>query len=164
MGYWSTHTGIDEPPRDPIYDDLPIFLGIPPDNGPPEELIVTEADAKAIFDAHIGLNGSALKAQLLAAKLNALKLPQFADAQFLDGATLSTGESIETFGQAMAAADQVLDDVANGIARQSSDVEAIKDLLDAANNGCPTPTPTPTPAPTPRLPRPLPRPHLRPPS
>jgi len=145
MGYWATHTGLDDPPRDPTYDKLPIFLGILPDS-PPEQLIVTEVDAKAVFDAAEASTDDAvlmLKAQLLAAKLNTLKLPQFADAQFLDGATLSTGEAIETFGQAMAAGDQVLDDLANGVSRQNSDIEAIKDLLDAANNGCPTPTPTP---------------------
>ena len=147
MGYWWTHTGLDDPPRDPTYDKLPIFLGILPDDGPPEQLIVTEVDAKAVFDAAGGLTLRAMKAQLLAAKLNTLKLPQFVDAQFLDGATLSTGETIETFGQAMAAADQVLNDLANGVSRQNSDIEAIKDLLDAANNGCPAPTPTPTPTP-----------------
>ena len=143
MEYWKTHTGLDEPPRDPTYDNLPILLGILPDDGPPEELIETENDAKAVLDAAGGLTLWTMKAQLHAAKLNTLKLPQFTDAQFLDGATLSTGEAIETFGQAMAAADQVLDDVANGISPENSDVKALKDLLDAANNGCPTPTPTP---------------------
>ena len=151
MGYWKTQTGLDSPSRDSTYDKLPIHMGILPDNGPPEELINTEADAKAIFDAAGGLTFSTMKAQLLAAKLNTLKLSQFADVQFLDGATLSTGETIGTFGQAMAAADQVLDDLANGIPHQSSDIEALKDLLDDANNGCPTSTPTSTPTPTPAV-------------
>jgi hypothetical protein len=147
MGYWKTHTGLDAPPRDPTYDKLPIFLGIWPNDGPPEDLIQTEKDAKAVFDKAGGLTFWAMVAQLLAAKMNTLKIPQFADAQFVDGATLSTGETIKTFGQAMAAADQVVDDIANGNPRQSSDVEAIKDMLDAANNACSAPALTPTPTP-----------------
>jgi len=129
---------------------LPIFLGILPNDGDPEQLIVTEAHAKGIFDSVGGNTLAATSAQLLAAKLNALKLSQFTDVQFLNGATLSTGETVETFGQAIAAADQALDDLANGISRPDweSDVEAIKDLLDAANNGCPGPTPPVTPTPT----------------
>ncbi len=146
MGYWMTHTGLEEPDRDPTYDQLPIMLGILPDDGFPEELIATEADAKAVFDDAEAGGGiiSQLKAQLLATKLNSLKFPGFADAQFPDGATV---------GEVIAMADLILDDLANSIPHQSAEIEAVKDLLDAANSnsdtltlvigGCLTPTPTP---------------------
>lgn len=147
MGYWKTHTGLDTPPRDATYDNLPLFLGVWPDNGFPEELIETEKDAKAVFDASGSLTLFRMRAQLLAAKLNALKLPEFTDARFVHGTTLSTGEAIQTFGQAMAAGDYVLDDMTRGIYHENSDVTAIKDALDAANNACTSPTPTPTPTP-----------------
>ncbi len=155
LRYWKTHTGLDEPPRDPTYDNLPIFLGILPDDGSPEQLISTESEARNIF-----VTGEApgtfaaaetvdlLKAQLLAAKLNALKFPGFADVQFLSGTLLSTGQFVNTFGDAIAAGDQMLNDIATGQEISGSDVEAIKDLLEAANTGCPAPTPTPTPTPT----------------
>jgi hypothetical protein len=58
---------------------------------------------------------------------------------------LSTGETITTFGDAMEAAGRILDATAKTLPIQNSDLEAIKDLLDAANNGCRTTTPTPTP-------------------
>jgi hypothetical protein len=147
MGYWKTHTGLDSPDRDPTYDNLPIFLGILPDDGSPEELITTETAARDLFveaetrDIAVDM----LKAQLLAAKLNALKFPGFADVQFLSGTLLSTGEFVSTFGDAIAAGDQMLNDIATGQEISGSDVEAIKDLLEAANTGCPAPTPTPTP-------------------
>ncbi len=144
IGYWKTHTGLDSPDRDPTYDNLPIFLGILPDDGPPEELIATETAARDLFveAESSGLAVDMLKAQLLAAKLNALKVPGFVDVQFLSGTLLSTGEFVSTFGDAIAAGDQMLNDIATDQEISGSDVEAIKDLLEAANTGCPTPTPT----------------------
>jgi hypothetical protein len=146
MGYWKTHTGLGEPSRDPTYHDLPIFLGIDDDfNAPPEELIASEADADAVFAASGGLTISAMKAQLLAAKLNALKLPGFRDVQFADSVMLPSGGTVETFGDAIDAGDRILDAFATRNPVQGSETEIIKDLLDAANNGCATPSPTPTP-------------------
>lgn len=150
MGYWKTHAGLDEPLRDATYDVLNgdgfIFLGVPPYDGYPEQQVDDELEAKTVFDlAEASTNDGVLmlKAQLLAAKLNDLKFTWFADVHFLAGATLSTGEVIETFGEAIAAGDQILDDIAHDTSRQKSDVEATKDLLDAANNACAGPTPTP---------------------
>jgi hypothetical protein len=151
MGYWKTHAGLDAPSRDATYDVLNgaegfIFLGVPPYDGYPEQQVDDPLEAKTVFDVAEASTDNAVlmvKAQLLAAKLNDLKYPWFADVHFLDVATLSTGEVIETFGDAIDAGDQILDDIANGITRQKSDVEAVKDLLDAANNACAGPTPTP---------------------
>jgi len=132
MGYWKTHTGLDSPDRDPTYDVLNgagfIFLGIPPDNGYPEQQVDDEAGAKTVFVAaeastHDGV--LMLKAQLLAAKLNALKFPGFDLAQFPDGTIV---------GDVIDEADQILDDLANGISHSKSEIIAAKDLLDSANN------------------------------
>jgi hypothetical protein len=113
-------------------------------------------EAFNVFDAatSAGLGVEMLKAQLLAAKLNALKFAGFEDAFLPNG---------QTVGQAIGDADQILDDLANGISRTKDEITAVKDLLDAANNNshdpvlrtCPptvrltggegarTPTPTP---------------------
>jgi len=66
-----------------------------------------------------------LKAQLLAAKLNAIAFPGFADAY------LPTGEKV---GNVMAVADSILDDLANGVSHTKDEITHIKDLLDEANN------------------------------
>ena len=80
-----------------------------------------------------------LKAQLLAAKLNTLKFPGFAAAQFSNGVVV---------GDVMDAADQILDDVANGIAHSKQEIVALSGALDSANNNShaqvlsgPSPTP-----------------------
>jgi hypothetical protein len=132
---------------------LPILLGVAPADGQPEELVITEADARNVFDEadSSGPGTDMLKAQLLAAKLNAIKFPGFADAQ------LPSGEKV---GDLIAQADQILDDLSNEVAHSHSEVVALSELLDAANNngegdqvlvigeGCPTPTATPSPTPT----------------
>lgn len=128
MGYWKTHTGLDSPTRDPTYDQLPIMLGISPVNGPPEELVTTEGQARDIFNAAESSTDNGvpmLKAQLLAAKLNALKFPGFHLAQFPDGVIV---------GDVIAQADQILDDLAKGIPHTKAEIIAVKDRLDAANN------------------------------
>ncbi len=127
IGYWKTHTGLGNPARDGTYDSLPVFLGIPPANGDPEHSVNNEEDAFAVFWGANGggLGESMLKAQLLAAKLNAIKFPGFADAY------LPTGEKV---GDVMAVADSILDDLANGVSHTKSEITHIKDLLDEANN------------------------------
>jgi hypothetical protein len=127
IGYWKTHTGLAKPPRDGTYDYLPVFLGIPPVNGAPEQSVDNETEAFIVFS---GANGSGLgvgmlKAQLLAAKLNALQFPGF------ENAFLSNGQTI---GDVIGDADRILDDLANGIPHTKAEVTHVKDLLDAANN------------------------------
>ena len=128
------------------------MLGLGSVNGPPEELVGTEAAARAVFvqaDAS-GPGTDMLKAQLLAAKLNAIKFPGFADAQLPSGRLV---------GDLIAHADQILSDLANGLTHSQSEVVVLSESLDAANNNgnehvlfigknCSTPTPTPTPSPT----------------
>ena len=152
MGYWKTHTGLESPPRDPTYDGLPIVLGILPEDGFPEELVDTEAAAAAVLEDDF-LLVFAMKAQLLAAKLNVLKYPGFANAQFADGSSVA---------EVISSADQILDGFARRAPVQNLDMETIKDLLDEANNnssnqtlfeavpGCqmPAATAAATPAPT----------------
>jgi hypothetical protein len=133
MGYWKTHTGLDSPPRDATYDQLPVMLGISPENGYPEQRIDSESEARAVFDAAEASTDDGvlmLKAQLLAAKLNALKFPGFDLAQFPDGTVV---------GDAVADADQILDDIANGTSHTKAEIIGVKDLLDAANNNSHTP-------------------------
>lgn len=144
MGYWKTHTGLDSPERDPTYDQLPIMLGISPEDGYPEKRVSTESEARAVFDAAESSTDNGvlmLKAQLLAAKLNALKFPGFAAAQFNNGVVL---------GDVMDDADQILDDLANlGIGSHTKqEIVALSSLLDLANNNShsqvlsgPSPTP-----------------------
>jgi hypothetical protein len=142
MGYWKTHTGLDSPERDPTYDQLPIMLGISPEDGYPEERVDAEAEARAVFDAAESSTDNGvlmLKAQLLAAKLNELKFPGFSAAQFISGLVV---------GDVMDAADQILDDIANGIAHSKQEIVSLSGLLDAANNNShsqvlsgPSPTP-----------------------
>jgi hypothetical protein len=127
IGYWKTHTGLAKPPRDGTYDYLPVFLGIPPVNGAPEQSVDNETEAFIVFS---GANGSGLgvgmlKAQLLAAKLNALQFPGFENAFLPNG---------QTVGDVIGDADQILDDLANGIPHEKAEVTHVKDLLDAANN------------------------------
>lgn len=129
MGYWKTHTGLDSPDRDPTYDQLPIVLGIAA-NGltGPEQQIDDEAEAIAVFDAAEASSDDGvnmLKGQLLAAKLNALKLAGFEGGEFPDGTVV---------GDVIQQADQILDDLSNGIAHTKAEIIAVKDLLDAANN------------------------------
>jgi hypothetical protein len=104
-----------------------VFLGVSPSDGDPEESIDTETDAFAVL---AGANGSGLgismlKAQLLAAKLNSLAFPGFADAY------LPTGDRV---ADVIADADQILDDLANGGSHTKDEITHVKDLLDAANN------------------------------
>jgi hypothetical protein len=66
-----------------------------------------------------------LRAQLLAAKLNAIKFPGFASASLDSG---------EVMGDVMADADTILNDGANGINHPKSEVVVVADLLDRANN------------------------------
>jgi hypothetical protein len=144
MGYWKTHTGLDSPDRDSTYNLLPIMLGINPEDGYPEQRVDDEAEARAVFDAAEASTDNGvlmLKAQLLAAKLNALKFPGFDLAEFPDGTIV---------GDVMDDADQILDDLANGIPHAKSEIIGVKDLLDAANNNghtgilvAPSPTPCP---------------------
>jgi hypothetical protein len=103
------------------------MLGISPEDGPPETQIDTESEALAVFLAadSNGLGIDMLKAQLLAAKLNALKYTGFAGAYLPDG---------QKVGDVIADADQLLDDVANGATTDKGTVVILKDLLDAANN------------------------------
>lgn len=142
MGYWKTHTGLDSPPRDATYDLLPVMLGISPEDGYPEERIDNEAEARAVFRAAESSTDDGvlmLKAQLLAAKLNALKFPGFASAQFSNGVVV---------GDVIHAADHILDDVANGIPHSKQEIVGLSSILDAANNNShaqvlsgPSPTP-----------------------
>lgn len=128
MGYWKTHTGLDSPARDATYDRLPVMLGIAPEDGYPEQQVDTEAEARAVFDAAESSTGDGvlmLKAQLLAAKLNALKFDGFDLAQFPDGTVV---------GDVMERADGILDDIANGTPHSKAEIVGVKDLLDAANN------------------------------
>jgi hypothetical protein len=127
IGYWKTHAGLSSPPRDGTYGYLPVFLGVSPSDGDPEESIDNETDAFAVFAGAngSGLGVSMLKAQLLAAKLNSLKYAGFADAY------LPTGDRV---GDVMADADQILDGLANGSSYAKGDITHVKDLLDAANN------------------------------
>lgn len=129
MGYWKIRT--EGPSRDSTYDNLPLFLGFFPDNGPPEELIASDTAAGALFALAGSSTVDTLKAQLLAAKLNAMKFAGFAGAQLPNGTKVSS---------VMAEGDHILDDIASGIPRQNSEIEATKDLLDAANNNGPVPT------------------------
>jgi hypothetical protein len=66
-----------------------------------------------------------LRAQLLAARLNAIKFPGFG------AASLSSGELVSDL---MADADVILHDGATGNAHPKSEVLLVADLLDAANN------------------------------
>jgi hypothetical protein len=142
MGYWKTHTGLDSPDRDSTYNSLPVMLGISPEDGYPEERVDTEAEARAVFDAAESSTDDGvlmLKAQLLAAKLNALKFPGFELTQFPDGTVV---------GDVMDDADQILDDIANGTPHTKAEIVGVKDLLDAANNNSHSPIlsgPSPTP-------------------
>lgn len=142
MGYWKTHTGLDSPERDATYDSLPVILGISPEDGYPEQSVDTEAEARGVFDAAESSTDDGvlmLKAQLLAAKLNAFKFPGFELAQFPDGTVV---------GDVMDHADQILDDIANGTPHTKVEIIGVKDLLDAANNNSHTPIlsgPSPTP-------------------
>jgi len=142
MGYWKTHTGLDSPERDSTYDLLPIMLGISPEDGYPEERIDSEAEARTVFYAAESSTDNGvlmLKAQLLAAKLNALEFPGFAAAQFAGGFLV---------GDVIDAADLVLDDIADGIPHSKQQIVALSMILDAANNNShaqvlsgPSPTP-----------------------
>ena len=126
-GYWKTHTGLDSPPRDNTYDDLPIFLGVSPYNGTPEMNVDSEEIARdALSNANSSGHGyTMLRAQLLAAKLNAIKFPGFVNA------TLDSGEAVS---EIMGDADTILNDAANGISHPKSEVVVIAGLLDSANN------------------------------
>ncbi len=133
MGYWKTHTGLDSPPRDATYDLLPVMLGVSPESGYPEALVDSEAEARDIFDAAESSTDDGvlmLRAQLLAAKLNALAFPGFDLTSFPDGTIV---------GDVMDDADGILDDVANGIPHDKAEIVGVKDLLDAANNNGHTP-------------------------
>lgn len=142
MGYWKTHTGLDSPPRDSTYDQLPIMLGVSPEDGYPEERIDSEAEARAVFYAAESSTDNGvlmLKAQLLAAKLNALKFPGFAAAEFAGGFLV---------GDFTDAADHILDDVAKGIPHSKQQIVTLSTILDSANNNShaqvlsgPSPTP-----------------------
>lgn len=147
MGYWKTHSALGPAgPRDDTYDQLPITLGLAaPDIDPPEEVVETEADAVAVFDG-ADCSGdciSMLKAQLLAAKLNCLKFAAFCSQTFA-GTTTSVQDVID-------AADQLLDDVANGVISGDAAIKAaaepLKNLLDAANNNASVPVFNPLPSP-----------------
>jgi len=127
MGYWKTHTGLDAPARDSTYDQLPIFLGIAPENAYPEAQVDSEGEARAIFQAATsnGLGEKMLRAQLLAAKLNAIKFPGFSDALFPSG---------DQVGDFIQQADKILDDMANGIPHTKAEIVEVSAWLDAANN------------------------------
>jgi hypothetical protein len=128
MGYWKTHTGLDSPERDPTYDLLPIMLGISPEDGYPEERIDSEVEARAVLYAAESSTDNGvlmLKAQLLSAKLNTLKFPGFATAQFSNGVVV---------GDVMDAADHILDDIANGSPQSKLEIVTLSMILDAANN------------------------------
>ena len=127
IGYWKTHAGLGAPPRDGTYDYLPIFLGIAPANGDPEQSVDDETEAFSVFSAATGrgLGVDMLKAQLLAARLNALIFPGFDDAYLPNG---------QTVGNAIDEANQILDAIANGNVHTKDEITHVKDLLDAANN------------------------------
>ncbi|MBI4336292.1 MAG: hypothetical protein HY683_00485 [Chloroflexi bacterium] len=136
IGYWKTHTSLGPAtPRDPTYDRLPILLGIA-SNGitAPEVNVADEATAVAVLTvAQEGCSGDCLaqlKAQLLAAKLNALAFAGFYDATF--------GLGGPTVGSVIDAADRLLDDVANGRITGDANIKAVaeplKTKLDMANN------------------------------
>jgi hypothetical protein len=160
IGYWKTHTGLDSPPRDSTYDHLPILLGVGAVNGYPELLVTSEQLAKDVFDSadSSGLGIDMLRAQLLAAKLNAILFPGFADSY------LPSGEQVQSV---MDDADRILHHHAIGQLHDKSEITALKDLLDAANNNgnqrvldtCAPVGATPTPGPgTPTPPAPTPNP------
>jgi len=120
-----------------------------PVNGAPEELVTTEAEARnVVVEAEAsGSGANILRAELLAAKLNAIKFPGFADAESPSG---------QSVGELIALADQILNDLATGTSHTQFEVISLAELLDAANNngehqvlfigeGCATPTPTRTP-------------------
>jgi hypothetical protein len=127
IGYWKTNTGLDSPPRDATYDNLPILLGISPYNGAPEANIDTEETARDLLqNANSSGHGYAmLRAQLFAAKLNALKFPGFESASFGSG---------EVVGVTMDSADAILNDAAGGSHHSKDEVIVVADLLDEANN------------------------------
>jgi len=131
-GYWKTHTGLDSPPRDSAYDSLPILLGSLPDIGAPEMLIANEEDARDAFNNanSSGYGYTMLRAQLLAAELNSIKFPGFENTSFPTGEVLSN---------VMSDAHTLLDDAANGISHEKSELILISDLLDSANNNSHTP-------------------------
>ena len=140
MGYWKTHTGLDSPDRDPTYDQLPITLGVAANGiSSPEVVVASEAIARDVLTvAGDGCSGDCLamlKAQLLAAKLNCLAFPGFCDATY--------GLSGPTVQSVIAAADQLLDDVANGVVSGEDAIKAIAEplasQLDTANNNSHTP-------------------------
>ena len=127
IGYWKNHTGLDSPPRDSTYDELPSFLGIPISNGLPEMPIDSEDEARDVFQhAKSKEDGVAmLQAQLLASKLNALKYNGYADAYLPGG---------QKMGDVVSYADEILDDLAHGINYNKDTIVHVKSLLDLANN------------------------------
>lgn len=136
IGYWKTHSALGPAtPRDLTYDRLPIVLGVSV-NGilAPEIDVADEGTAVLVLTtAGEGCSGDCLvqlKAQLLAAKLNCLAFPGFCDA------TLGLfGPSVQSV---IDAADQLLDDVANGRISGEASIkvvaEPLKTKLDRANN------------------------------
>jgi hypothetical protein len=148
ISYWRSHTGIGGDVRDRTYDKLPIFLGVLPE-GPVEQYVHSEADAITVFDQGATLSILALKAQLLAAKLNSIKFAGFTKALLANGATVE---------DAIAQSDQVLDDVGSGAGLDSTEINKLIRLLNSANNngattalyvaepGCFVPTPASDPA------------------
>jgi hypothetical protein len=66
-----------------------------------------------------------LKAQLLAAKLNSIRFPGFADAY------LPSGQKV---GDVIGQADAILNDIANGVPHSKQEITHVKDLLDTVNN------------------------------
>lgn len=152
IGYWKTHSLLGPAgPRDETYDQLPVVLGIAANGiSVPEVNVTTEAIAvDTLTTAGEGCSGDCLvqlKAQELGAKLNCLKFAGFCDSSL--GLGGSTVESI------LAAADQLLDDVANGTISGEDAIKAVaeplKNQLDSANNNGHTPvlfvlSPTPGP-------------------
>lgn len=141
IGYWKTHSSLGPAgPRDATFDELPIVLGVP-SNGisAPEVNVTTEAIAVDVLTtASEGCSGDCLvqlKAQLLGAKLNCLAFDGFCSATLgLPGPTV---QSI------IDAADELLDDVANGVITGEAAIKAIaeplKTQLDSANNNGHTP-------------------------
>ena len=126
--YWKTHTGLDSPQqRDRTYKKLPILLGISPDGGAPEANVDSvEAARDLLQNANSSGHGyTMLRAQLLAAKLNALKFPGF------DSASLASGEVV---GAVMDSGDAILNDAAGGSNHTKAEIIVVADLLDEANN------------------------------
>ncbi len=124
--YWKIYSGIWHL-RDKTYDQLPIFLGVEPYSGPPEKWINDEDDAVYVFhDAFDGFNMvDWLKAQLLAAKLNALKYPGFEDAYLPHG---------QRVGDVIDDGAEILDQLAHGYDVEKGKIVITKLLLLAANS------------------------------